>query len=391
MLALPMHRASIFTGKILSKRDGKVNIMAKNDLKLKEAAQPEMDDFKLINGIKQGIQHRLQTADILIYAQLASLTPEDILSKLGKVNTYSIKRIEEEDWIGQARELHSKKAQLKPRREETTEPTIRQHYENFTIEFLLDGKNVARRTRVAHVQSGDADTWAGWEAERVLDFITRHAGVRRRITRPTAPLPLKPKLMPSSISTEQSSKVTTETASLVPVKITEENSESLPSFAVARSTPQVPTLANIQSTGIAPLPLPSPQDMLSAIGKINLLDWKISLPNTDQSLHNLPHDQAFDVSLTLDLNDVSIPETSELDCIVALYAKKLGGRNRHLLGETQKTLAFENILVLTISQMILGPGAYRLDALVTLRLAGTDPGHDSGIKAFLESSPLQVY
>jgi len=120
--------------------------MAKNDLKVKEVPQPEMDDFKLINGIKQGIEHRLQAANILTYAQLASLTPREILSKLGKVNIYSIKRIEEEDWAGQARELNSKKTQLKHHREETTGPTTRQHYENFTIEFLLDEKNADRKS-----------------------------------------------------------------------------------------------------------------------------------------------------------------------------------------------------------------------------------------------------
>src|ERR1043165_6635781 len=100
--------------------------MAKNDLKVNASAPLEMDDFKLINGIKQGIEHRLQAANILTYAQLASLTPREILSKLGKVNVYSIKRIEKEDWAGQARELSSKKTQLKHRREETTVPTIRQ-------------------------------------------------------------------------------------------------------------------------------------------------------------------------------------------------------------------------------------------------------------------------
>jgi len=204
-------------------------------------------------------------------------------------------------------------------------------------------------------------------------------------------MPSKPNLLPQSTSTEQFSKATTETASLIPVAITEENSASLSSFAVARSIPQVPALAKIQPMSTVPPSLPSLPDNLNPIEKINLLDWKICLPNTDQSLHNLPHDQAFDVSLTLDLNNVSIPDTSELDCIVTLYAKKLGGRSRHLLGETQKTLPFENILVLTISHMILAPGAYRLDALVTLRLPGIEPRHEPNIKAFLESGPLQVY
>jgi len=88
MLALSIRRASTFKDKFLFKRKGKANLMAKNDPKVNEGAQIEMDDFKLINGIKNGIGQRLQAADILTYAQLASLTPREILSKLGKVNFY---------------------------------------------------------------------------------------------------------------------------------------------------------------------------------------------------------------------------------------------------------------------------------------------------------------
>src|SRR5215211_2277253 len=134
-----------------------------NNRKVKRAAQTQVNDFKLIDGIKQGIEGRLHAAKILTYAQLVSLTPEKILLKLGKVNGYSVRRIEEEDWIRQARELMPKKAAHKPHNKESMKPTIRQHYENFTLEFLLDEKNRTRRTRVMHVQSGDADTWAGWE------------------------------------------------------------------------------------------------------------------------------------------------------------------------------------------------------------------------------------
>src|SRR5690349_23318922 len=206
--------------------------MAKNDSKVNKATQTRVDDFKLIKGIKRGIENQLHMADIQTYAQLAALTPGEILSKLGKVNGYSIRRIEEENWIGQAHRLTPAKAQRKSHRKETATPTIRQHYENFTIEFLLDEKNTVRRARVAHVQSGDADTWADWEAERVFDFISRHAGVRPRYTKSAFPAPQKPSppsRPPTSI--EEFSNITTESDPIAPMETTERNSDLLSIFA----------------------------------------------------------------------------------------------------------------------------------------------------------------
>ncbi len=122
--------------------------MSRNQKKVNGATQIVADDFKLINGIKRGIEKRLHEADIQTYSQLAYLTPQEIQSKLGNAIGYSARRIEEEDWIGQARKLIPEKTPQRSGKKETSKPLVRQHYENFTIEFLLDEKNRARRTRV---------------------------------------------------------------------------------------------------------------------------------------------------------------------------------------------------------------------------------------------------
>ena len=132
---------------------------------------------------------------------------------------------------GRLASLAPKKTQRKPHKKEIVSPIIRQHYENFTIEFLLDKKNLARRTRVAYVQSGDADTWAGWEAEQILDFIVRHTGVRLPYTKSAVP--------PPSVLTKQYSQVTSKSVSPLPDETTQLNSDSLPSLAVSRSKPQI--------------------------------------------------------------------------------------------------------------------------------------------------------
>jgi hypothetical protein len=360
--------------------------------KVDEATQIQADDFKLINGITRGIEKHLHAADIQTYAQLASLSPREILSKLGRSKSYSVRRIEEENWIEQARELIPKKVPPKPAKNELSRPVIRQHYENFTIEFLLDDKNWARRTHVVHVQSGDADTWAGWKAEQLFDFIVRHARVRLPRTRSTVASPIKRKLLqPQSTLTEQASSATPETVSLTPVEMSQKNSDRLLSSATASySKASMLTSTDQVSVKTVPQSMTSKESMTWSTETIPF-EWKISLPDTDKALRNLPCDQVFDTRLSLDLSKVSLPERSQLDCTATLHAKKLGGGNRQVIGQIQKILPFENALRLTTRCSPLSPGIYRLEAAVTIRLAGTEAGQQPRLMSFLESSPIQVY
>ena len=50
----------------------------------------------------------------------------------------------------------------------------RQAYETFVVELLLDEQRAVRRTRVVHVQSGTEERWAGWDEERLLQFLVTH-------------------------------------------------------------------------------------------------------------------------------------------------------------------------------------------------------------------------
>lgn len=68
----------------------------------------EFDDLKLINGIGPVLEGKLNAAGIQRYAQIAGLTDADI-EQLETEVIHLSGRIRRDDWIGQARELHTKK------------------------------------------------------------------------------------------------------------------------------------------------------------------------------------------------------------------------------------------------------------------------------------------
>jgi len=325
--------------------------VVKKHRKASEVVQLKSDDFKLIKGIGQEFEKRLHTAGIQTYIQLASLTPPDILSKLGNRKSCSISRIEEDDWIGQAHSLITKK--------EKTRAVIRQHYENFTIEFLLDEKNLARRVHVVHVQTGDADTWKSWEAEQLLDFVTRHTGIHT----PTTPKPLT--LNPPSPTyplSKQDSATSAKALSIHPVEVIQKKPDP-----------------------------PSKPDRQNIIKNIHLQDCKITLPGTNQSIRLLPHGQAFVVTLTLDFKSETVPLASYIDCTTQIYAKKLGTNKQLMIGEIQNIIPLGQIPPITIRCSPLAPSVYRLQARINIHPTGTNSKHQSNLLTFLESSLFQVY
>jgi len=358
--------------------------------KVSEASLSQTDDFKLIHGIKQGIAKRLYEAGIHTYAQLASLSPQEIQLKLGNVIGFSVKRIENDDWIGQARKLIPEKAPQRSGKKGTTKSLVRQHYENFTIEFLLDEKNRARRTRVVHVQSGDSDTWSRWEADRVMDFIARHARVRKSHIRPADRSSLQPIIIPKpSIVTEVPSKMITAIPTIAPEQPPQKELNSS-TYIRGKTTQPIPapTGEGIPEKSQQPI---SPKVIYDSIGAIRVREWKLSLSDTDQPLRNIPHDQAFDVCLILDLDKLTLTDTLQFYVRTTLYAKRLGGNKRSLIAETQEIKPFDRVLTLTVSHLTLPRGVYRLEAMVNLNSDGLKTKSSPAFTTLLESSPLQVY
>jgi hypothetical protein len=321
-------------------------------------------DFNLIKGIGPVLAGRLHNAGIRTFIQLASLSPVKLAAR---VSGLSAKRIARQEWIGQARKLSRKKPQPKSYKNEIVTPTIRQHYENFTIEFLLDEKNVARRTRIMHVQSGDADTWAGWEAEQLIDFLARHAKVRI----PTV------KFAPNEAKLSRRDASQNATG--------ESSSKEIP---IPELVPPLSTKVNLALpvTEMAMCVLPSPA-VVDLAGKLHLRELKVVLIDSNIPISFLRQGQPYLVRLTLDLTEVVAPSDAALIFKATINFKQLGGSSQPVV-EASSTLKFSDGATLEIVGNSLPPGIYRLDAFV--RLTSSDKA-TPGLTAFLKGNLLQVY
>jgi hypothetical protein len=364
--------------------------MARKHMHASKGASPAAaDDFTRIAGIGPITMKRLHSAGICTFAQLAALSAEGIASLIPNLPA---KQVTNQGWIRQAREQASSKAASKIHEKEPAISASRQHYENFTLEFLLAEKNKVRRLQIVHVQSRDVDTWTKWDPERLMDFLARHTGARLPYVNGVVPASVKSK--PTSrptMGTEQASEVATGTDSIPSAATPEEKIHSTTSSALAESTAQVPAPSDLPFSQRTPSRVPSSVVPASTISRIRLLEWKTLLSSTQKILQNLPHDQCFDVNLTLDLTSASLPETSQLNVTTSLYAKKLGDAPRKLIREMRSTIPYGSIINLNIEHATLPQGLYRLEAFLILVPTDLLLPPSSGINASFQGPLIQVY
>ena len=303
----------------------------------------QADDFRLIKGIGPALAGRLYDAGICTYKQLGFLSP----AKLAELVTgLSVKQISKQDWSGQARKLATKKTQPKPSQKESPKRSISQHYENFTIEFLLDVKHTVRRTRVVHIQSGDADTWAGWEARQLVDFLARHTGVR--------------------VPVERSEKQAYQAALNGDIQIRNSELQPMGSEIRASSLPYTASASHeiqVKETASSALqfPVAAPQANILCIRKLEVLT-----PSCNHPVNFLRQNQPFLVRLALDLTGVSDPDDLPLIYKASVFARQFGG-TRHSVGEVFSTSNFSKSVNLDIHGINLPPGTYRLEAIAEIR------------------------
>ena len=328
---------------------------------------PAKDNFKLIYGIGPVTENRLYNAGIHTFAQLAKLSPEAIADC---VPSLSATQVQGQEWIPQARRLASGRIGSKPRRKQKDIPTPRQHYENFTFEFLLNEKNKIHRLRITHVQSGDVDTWRSWNPVEISGFLARHTGARLAL--PVPQRTARPKngntLQPSHPSTKLIADV-------------EENA----SFPPADPESALPMVG--ENTSNTALVTPTHEE---ASGQIRLLEWKTRIPGSNQNLRDLPQNQIVEVCLTLEISDTDLPAIPYLDIAGRLFAKKVGGGSSQVMGEVQSRIPYSPIFNLTIDSHSLSPGLYRLEAAIETMPAGTttSPYH---FTALIAGGLIHVY
>jgi hypothetical protein len=324
---------------------------------------PVTDDFSLVKGIGPVLSRRLLEAGICTYSQLASLSPAQLSEKVGGI---SARQIAKQDWTGQAHKLAPKRTRSMSPHKEAPKQALHQHYENFTIEFLLDEKKAMRRTRVVHIQSGDADTWAGWEGDQLLDFLARHTGTRlpgkKLEKKASLPAPIPP---PSNISPEPA-----------PTKVN-----------IVEPRTQIPNLQEALHTGpeFVPPVLQAPKNTGFA-GTLHLQDFCILPFGSSSPARSIREDQSCQARITLDLNSVVAPSDAPLQYDVTITFKQLGGVS-YLVGEENNPIERSGCVTLNFFFTSPPPGLYRPEIFAKLFSDETLPG----LMASLKGELIQVF
>jgi hypothetical protein len=93
-------------------------------------------------------------------------------------------------------------AQLQPKRKAVKAKVRRdaathQHYATFSLELLMNDDNTVRRTKLAHLQSGVAQTWSEWEPSTVIEFVEVNGLLPQELTGRIAPNASQPEVSSS--------------------------------------------------------------------------------------------------------------------------------------------------------------------------------------------------
>lgn len=340
---------------------------------------PEADDLKLINGIGPGVENRLHGVGIFTFAQLAALSPADIAASVSGLAGLTAERIAKQDWIGQARMLASRsklteseedmEVSIEPRQQVTFAAEVKedvqvlsplQHIATFTIELLLSEDNETLQSELVHIQSRSKESWDGWQAARLLDFMVQQAGIK-----------LPPvESAPTVANVAESIKGTGEASAIAP--LVAEELETVSPVIEEEIVSTSPPTATTESATV-----------------LRLREMEILLAGTDNPRSILRSDQPFEVRLTLDVSDVLAPDETPLNYRATVYGKRLGSRMRQTVGEAQGIILPTDNVTLNVKSIPLPPGTYRLEADVNLTTMESPQCPD--LKALLRGNLLQVY
>jgi len=301
-----------------------------------------------IKGVGPRTAARLRDSGIKTFDQLSTLKSEEIASRVPGISS---KRVDRENWVRQAQRLAQKQ---NPMQADTKilKSDIHQHYATFTIELLLNKDNSIRRTRVTEVQTNVQESWADWSESKLMDFISRSACL-------SAP----------------ARKVTTHSGVI-------SHSESLPlPKDVAISVPA----QNIEPE------ITIPESKASLVGRLQVYELTTTFPHSDTPQTIAQANKPFNVHLELDLREVKFVPFLRLLYTVTVWAKRFGMATRHIVGEKSGMFIPIERIPCDVEAVIPSPGRYRLEAIITLISEGNKPSPQYALRAWKESSLLQVY
>ena len=139
-----------------------------------ENTPEHQDDFEAICGIGASIAEALHQGGVHSFSELAQFTPEKLANLLStKVAFVSAQRIENDDWLGQARKLASKGAKRVP---ETNWREMADFFVSFGELIDSDG-NPRLKTKVHHSQGDVTECWDGIATDKLLQWMLAHANI----------------------------------------------------------------------------------------------------------------------------------------------------------------------------------------------------------------------
>ncbi|HEU5103762.1 MAG TPA: helix-hairpin-helix domain-containing protein [Roseiflexaceae bacterium] len=284
------------------------------------------NNLRSINGIGPAVEHRLLDAGIHTFAQLAAMSPEQIAAVVADLTGLSARRIVELDWIGQARDRAPAPVALV---EETGALPGGQRQEIFTIHLVLNADNEVHHTRVENVRGGSKETWAGWQADRLTQFVVDQAALR------VAPV-------------EQ-----------------------------ALATTEGPAAAVLA---------PPPREGIARLRELTL-----QVAGTYDRRNSFSYGTRCELGLVLDMTEVATPDHAPIGYSAIVYAKKLDDRQRIVVGQATGTIELADRVELRMASAELSRGMYRFEAAVNLTLAAGAPDMQREMKAWFEGALVQIY
>lgn len=291
------------------------------------------DDLTRIDGIGQRRAERLNAAGIRTYAGLASSSRDDVAKVLPDVGLAKI-----DLWIGKAGELApAVPAKLVP------EPVAGdgQHYESVLVRILLNEDGSIRRMTARHVRTGTERHWPTLDREALAAFVEMAIAAAA----PSAETPGAP-------------------------------SAETPVAAPAGQTRHAerPRPGRLHPTEVhgAPAGLEGPRHASSAV---------LSVERTP--LHAA---EPFTMTMTIELAEPAC-HADRLAYSAVVVAMPLTGGQKQTVAKSDGVLATTSP-VISLGAAGLSPGAYRLDAAVSLREPGAD--HQMDLAGIAEGLLVQV-
>lgn len=330
------------------------------------------DDFRAIRGLPKTAKAKLHSAGILTYAQLAAMSPHEIVAAIGTMEDVSAERILREDWLGQASKLAASAAKVtEPIAEPSAVPTPKSASDgqrtSFALELKLNADHTVKQTRVMHVESEEKDAeekWAGWDSERLINFFVQRAKM----------------ILPGSEAARRATAEAPSDRMTIEERLKKLHANSDAALAIRT----FPTTEDLLDT------TPAKANASFASKKLEVYAGGSDLPSD-----LAPSGEAYSVRIVFDPREMKSSSSSGLEYTVRVYAKNLAPATesgQHLvIGESHGVVSPSDDLIFAVKGTRLPKGMYRLQATASFNALGDVPPTLHPYTTCVEGGVLQVY